>query len=315
LPESQQPTAGTVELYRWLRLARSLDLELCKLSSRWFPARGEEAVIVGSFCDLRATDIVAPHYRDPFVVYLMRGAELWRLVAQVLAKPDGYNKGRSVPFTGPFKLNIVPWVAGDLGTSIGVATGASLALRTRANNDVVVCTFGEGAANRGDLHESLNLAALWRLPIVFVCQNNGWAISQPVSSYLPAPVVARAAGYGIPGVQVDGQDVEEVREAVARAVVGARNGEGPTLIEALTLRGAGHWAGDTEDYRDRSAERAVPDPVDLFRSRLVERGWASFDELREVDSGIEQSVLDAVSKALAARDISPRDLATDDVFA
>jgi acetoin:2,6-dichlorophenolindophenol oxidoreductase subunit alpha len=269
---------------------------------------------VGSFCDLRPTDVVAPHYRDPFVVYLMRGAELWRLVAQVLGKPDGYSKGRSVPFTGPFSLNIVPWVAGDLGTSIGVATGAALALSVKANDDVVVCTFGDGAANRGDVHESLNLAALWRLPIVFVCQNNGWAISQPVSSYLSAPVVARAVGYGIPGVQVDGQDVEEVRGAVSGAVVRARNREGPTLIEALTRRGAGHWAGDTEDYRDRTTEEGLPDPLDLFRSRLLDRGLASLEELRKVDSNISQAVLHEVSEALAAPDISEGDIAIDDVF-
>jgi TPP-dependent pyruvate/acetoin dehydrogenase alpha subunit len=295
-------------------LARSLDLEVCKLSSRWFPAQGEEAVIVGSFFDLRPTDIVAPHYRDPFVVYLMRGAELWRLVAQVLGKPSGYNKGRSVPFTGPFKLNIVPWVAGDLGTSIGVATGAALALSVKANDNVVVCTFGDGVANRGDVHESINLAALWRLPIVFVCQNNGWAISQPVSSYLSAPVVARAAGYGIPGVQIDGQDVEEVREAVARAVVRARNREGPTLIEALTLRGGGHWAGDTEDYRDRTSERPVPDPLDLFRSRLLCQGLASLDVLQEVDNDINQSIFHAFSEAFAAPDVSEGDIAIDEVF-
>ena len=312
--ELQKPIPEEVGLYRWLRLARSLDLELCQLSSRWFPARGEEAVIVGSFCDLRATDIAAPHYRDPFVVYLMRGAELWRLVAQVLGKPDGYNKGRSVPFTGPFQLNIVPWVAGDLGTSISVATGAALALNVKANNDVVVCTFGDGVANRGDVHESLNLAALWRLPIVFVCQNNGWAISQPVSSYLSAPVAARAAGYGIPGVQVDGQDVEEVRGVVARAVIRARNREGPTLIEALTVRGAGHWAGDTEDYRDRTGERAIRDPLDLYRSRLLNQGLASLDVLREVDNDIDQSVLQAVSTAFAARDVSEGDIAIGEVF-
>jgi acetoin:2,6-dichlorophenolindophenol oxidoreductase subunit alpha len=303
-----------IGLYRWLRLARSLDSELCQLSSRWFSALGEEAVIVGTFCDLRPTDIVAPHYRDPFVVYLMRGAELWRLVAQVLGKPAGYNKGRSVPFTGPFRLNIVPWVAGDLGTSIGVATGAALALSIRANDDVVVCTFGDGAANRGDVHESLNLAAVWRLPIVFVCQNNGWAISQPASSYLRVPVVARAAGYGIPGAQVDGQDVEQVREVVTRAVMRARNREGPTLIEALTLRGSGHWAGDTEDYRDRTNERAMPDPLDLFRSRLLDQGLASVDELRNVDNDIDQLIGHAVSEAYAARDVSEGDIAVDEVF-
>jgi TPP-dependent pyruvate/acetoin dehydrogenase alpha subunit len=192
--------------------------------------------------------------------------------------------------------------------------GAALALSAKAHDDIVVCTFGDGVSNRGDVHESLNLAALWRLPIVFVCQNNGWAISQPVSSYLSAPVASRAAGYGIPGAQVDGQDVEEVREAVARAVTRARNREGPTLIEALTLRGTGHWAGDTQDYRDQTAERAIPDPLELFRSRLLDQGLASLDELREVDNEIDQSILHGVSAAFAAREVSEEDVAIGDVF-
>ncbi|HEY8744557.1 MAG TPA: thiamine pyrophosphate-dependent enzyme, partial [Chloroflexota bacterium] len=194
-------------IYRWLVCCRTLDRALCALKPTWFPAEGEEATIVGSFVDLRPTDAIAVHYRDPFVAYLMRGAELWRLVAQVLGKGAGYNKGRSVPFTGPAELGIVPWVAGDLGTSLGVATGAALAFRQEGSDRVCVCSFGDGTANRGDFHECLNLAACWRLPIVYVCQNNGWAISQPARAYLPAPIVARAAGYGIPGEAVDGTDV------------------------------------------------------------------------------------------------------------
>src|SRR5262245_63161446 len=144
----------------------------------------------------------------------MRGAEMWRLAAQALKKGAGYNQGRSVPFTGPVELNLVPWVAGDLGTTLGVATGASLAFQLAGADRVCVCSFGDGTANRGDFHESVNLAAIWRLPIVYVCQNNGWAISQRASSYLPASVAARAAGYGIPGRTVDGQDVEGVRATV-----------------------------------------------------------------------------------------------------
>ena len=198
------------ELFRWMVVARTLGTTLCTLNVRWFPLEGEEAVHVGSFADLRPDDAAAPHYRDPFVVYLMRGAELWRLVAQVLGKSAGYSKGRSVAFNGPFHLNIVPWVAGDLGTTIGTATGAALAFKQQRSDQVCVCSFGDGTANRGDFHENINLAAIWRLPIVYVCQNNGWAISQRADSYLPAPVAARAAGYGIPARTVDGQDVEAV---------------------------------------------------------------------------------------------------------
>src|ERR1700737_4034576 len=217
---------GDLELYRWLVVCRELDQALCAENPRWFPIEGEEATVVGSFFDLRPDDAVAPHYRDPFVVYLMRGAEMWRLAAQVLGKAAGYNKGRSVPFTGPVELNVVPWVAGDLGTTLGVATGAALAFQDEGSDRVCVTTFGDGTANRGDLHEALNLAACWRLPIVYVCQHNGWAISQPSETYLLAAVADRAAGYGMPGVTVDGNDVEVVRAAVAEAVGLARGGGG-----------------------------------------------------------------------------------------
>jgi TPP-dependent pyruvate/acetoin dehydrogenase alpha subunit len=223
-------------LYRWLVVCRELDRALCAENPRWFPIEGEEGTVVGSFVDLRPDDAAAPHYRDPFVVYLMRGAEMWRLAAQVLGKAAGYNRGRSVPFNGPVELNLVPWVAGDLGTTLGVATGAGLAFQDEASDRVCVCTFGDGTANRGDLHEALNLAACWRLPVVYVCQNNGWAISQASPSYLAAPIADRAAGYGMPGVTVDGNDLEAVRTVVGEAVALARGGGGPTLIDAQTWR-------------------------------------------------------------------------------
>src|SRR5436309_11855556 len=148
-----------LSLYRWLVVSRELDRALCAANPRWFPVEGEEATVVGSFVDLRPDDAVAPHYRDPFVVYVMRGAELWRLCAQALGKGAGYNRGRSVPFTGPFELGCVPWVAGDLGSSVGVAAGAALAFQQEGSDRVCVCSFGEGTANRGDCHEALNLAA------------------------------------------------------------------------------------------------------------------------------------------------------------
>ncbi len=297
-------------------VCRELDHALCAANPRWFPIEGEEATVIGSFVDLRTDDAVAPHYRDPFAVYLMRGAEMWRLACQVLGKVGGYNRGRSVPFTGPVELNVVPWVAGDLGTSLGIATGAALAFQQQRSDRVCVCTFGDGTANRGDVHEALNLAASWRLPIVYVCQNNGWAISQPLASYLAGSVVARASGYGIPGELVDGNDVDAVRAAVADAVAHARKGLGPSLIEARTWRWRGHWAGDDQAYRSSEAEPVnVEDPLDLYAFRLLERDQATLAQLQAIHAEVEAEVDTAMARAAAAPDAGLAELGLEDVYA
>ena len=271
---------------------------------------------MGAFIDLRPDDAVAPHYRDPFVVYLMRGAEMWRLACQVLGKADGYNKGRSVPFNGPVELNVVPWVAGDLGTTLGTATGAALAFQQEGSDRVCVCAFGDGTANRGDVHEALNLAACWKLPIVYVCQNNGWAISQPAESYVAGSIAARAAGYGIPGMAIDGNDVDAVRAGVGEAVERARRGEGPSLIEARTWRWRGHWAGDDQTYRDPACEPpGLEDPLDLYAYRLLELELACIEELNGIHAEVEAQVAAAMQRAMAAPDAGACELGLDDVYA
>jgi pyruvate/2-oxoglutarate/acetoin dehydrogenase E1 component/TPP-dependent pyruvate/acetoin dehydrogenase alpha subunit len=304
-----------LDIYRWLVVCRELDRALCIENPRWFPIEGEEATVLGSFVDLRPDDAVAPHYRDPFVVYLLRGAEMWRLAAQVLGKSAGYNKGRSVPFNGPVELGVVPWVAGDLGTTIGTATGAALAFQHAGTDQVCVCTFGDGTANRGDVHEALNLAACWQLPIVYVCQNNGWAISQAESTYLRGPVAARAAGYGIPGECVDGNDVDAVRTSVGKAVARARAGEGPTLIEARTWRWRGHWAGDDQTYRQKSVPDGIEDPIDLYGYRLLERGSATVADLQCIHLEVADEVRAAIAQAHSARDAGAAELGLDEVYA
>jgi pyruvate dehydrogenase E1 component alpha subunit len=240
---------------------------------------------------------------------------MWRLIAQVLGKAAGYNKGRSVPFNGPVELGVVPWVAGDLGTTIGTATGAALAFHYERSDRVCVCSFGDGTANRGDIHEALNLAACWQLPIVYVCQNNGWAISQPAVDYLPVGVAARAAGYGIPGECVDGNDVEAVREVVCRAIKRARAGEGPTLIEARTWRWRGHWAADDQGYRHLADPDGVEDPLDLFAYRLLERGSATSEQLLRIHADVSAEVAAALQQARAAPDAGANELGLEDVFA
>ncbi len=300
----------TLEVYRWMLWSRLFEEECGRRNPRWFPVEGEEATIVGSFFDLRPDDVAAPHYRGPFVVYAMRGAEPWRLAAQALGRSDGYSRGRSVPFSGPLSVNIVPWVAGDLGTTLGVATGAGLAFAYEGSDRVCVVSFGDGTANRGDFHENLNLAACWNLPVVYVCQHNGWAISESAESYLPAPIAARAAGYGMPGESVDGNDVDAVRETVGRAVQRARRGDGPSLIEARTYRLGGHWSADRSPYRAAGAAEPwrAREPLAAFAARLKEAGLADSDALSELTQQLQAEVTEAFARAERSPEPGPDEL-------
>lgn len=305
-----------LDLYRWMLTSRLLESSLGQKNPRWFSTEGEEATIVGSFAELREGDIAAPHYRGPFVVYLMRGADIKRLACQAFGKAGGYSKGRSVPFIGPANLGLVPWVAGDLGTSLGMATGAALALQKQGRGRVCVCSFGDGTSNRGDFHENVNTAAVWKLPIVYVCQNNGWAISQAARTYLPAPIVDRAQGYGIPGVAVDGNDVEAVRDAVKQAMDRAEQGLGPTLIEARTWRKHGHWANDKTPYRTELDQPSnTTDPLALMQERLVAQGAATDADLATLRDTLQAEIDDAIEYALAQRDAGAAELGAHEVFA
>lgn len=309
------------EMYHWMVLCRELEGRCARISPRWFPAEGEEATIVGTFYGLRPDDVAAPHYRGPFVVYLMRGAELDRLVGQVLGKVNGYTRGHAVAFSGPVSLNLVPWVAADLGTSLSVATGAALSFGYQregglADDRVVVVSFGDGTANRGDFHEAVNLAAVWKLPIVFVCQNNRYAISLALPTYVVGPsIAARAAGYGIPGQAVDGNDVLAVNDAVQQAVTRARAGEGPTLIEAQTYRLAGHWAEDLASYRPSDEVMAWKerDPLRRTRDKLLD-GGSTEETLTSVETGARRDVERAFETVRDLADVGPAQLGLDQVY-
>ena len=302
--------ADRLGLVRAMVLSRVLERACCELNPRWFPAEGEEAVIAGAFYGLRPDDVAAPHYRGPFLAYAMRGASLSRLVAQSIGRATGYARGRALGFTGPADLGFVPWVAGDLGTTIGVATGCALGFHYEGSDRVVVCTFGDGTTNRGDFHEALNLAAVWKLPIVYVCQHNQYSISLHSSQVLPIEsVAARAPAYGMPGVGLDGNDVFAIHEAMRDAVARARDGRGPTLVEARTYRLGGHWASDPGGYRHPEAE-------DRWRQRdPVPRALADLVDAGIIDaSGVEsiwEEARDVVSRAVALAQAAPEPGAMD----
>ena len=307
-----------LDLLRLMILCRVLERTCCELNPRWFPAEGEEGVLVGTFHGLRPDDVIAAHYRGPFIAYYMRGADLARLVGQALGRANGYARGRAPGFTGPVDRCVVPWVAGDLGTSIGVATGTALASAYDGADRVTVLTFGDGTSNRGDFHENLNLAAVWKLPIVFVCQNNQYSISLHASEVLACGQIAdRAAGYGIPGRAVDGNDVLAVRQAVQEAVARARAGGGPTLIEACTYRVGGHWASDPGGYRgeDEVAGWRERDPIRRLEHSLVAGGDVDPAEIARLWTAAQDEVERAVAEAQAAPPADPADLGLDEVFA
>lgn len=254
---------------------------------------GQEAIAAGVCAALLPTDFVTLTYRNHGVL-LARGASPHRLLAEILGKSAGYCGGRA----GSMHI-----VAGELGVvdasavvsaNIPIATGSGLASWLQGDSAVTACFFGDGAASEGGFHESLNMAALWKLPVVYVCENNGYAMSTSFERYSPVPGVAgRAAAYGIPSVEVDGNDVHAVYAAAQEAIDRARSGGGPALIECRTRLLQGHYVGHRSagDEAPRVAWEAI-DPVPRLRAQLA----AAMDEK---DIAAIETKLDAHMQAAA----------------
>ena len=306
-------------IYRYMLEGRMFEAAIAKFKGNYHPAEGEEAVIVGTFYNLRNEDVVVPHFRGSNIVSYMRGAPLRKLFAGIMGKDTNYNHGRwRGDIWGPFELNIIGMFSGALGASISLAIGAAMAAKLKKTDNVAVVTFGDGTSNQGNFHEAINMAAVLKLPTVFVCQNNQYAVSTPACKGLGCRSVAdRAVGYGIPGVEVDGNDVEAVHEAVQEAVKRAREGKGPTLIEALTYRVLGHWIADPATYRSAQEveEWKKKDPIDQFQKKLIKAGVLTAENIEEIRKAMEKKI--SVSLKQAEEDPWPGEewLGVDDVFA
>ena len=260
---------------------------------------GQEAVAVGVAAALRPDDYVLSTHRGHGHL-IAKGGSLRGLMAELYGKANGVCHGKggtmhiadvSVGYLG---------ANGVLASGCVVAPGVGLSIKQRRSGQVVVTFFGDGAANRGPFHEGVNLAALWRLPVVFVCENNGWASSTAHAlSTAGGSIAARAAGYGIPGVSVDGNDVLAVHAALAAAVERARSGEGPALVEAHTIRWVGHFEGDAQAYRSRDevAEGRRRDPIARLERVLIERGLLDAVEAERVRAGVGAEIEDAIAYA------------------
>jgi len=279
---------------------------------------GEEAVAVGACANLRREDYITSTHRGHGHCIAKEG-DLKRMMAELFGKKTGYCKGKGgsmhicVPEIG------VVGCSGIAGGGIPIATGVGLSIQCRKTNQVCICFFGDGSSNTGAFHEGINLAAVWRLPVIFLCENNLYAISVPVSKSVPTKNVAdRAAAYGIPGVVVDGMDVIAVYEAVHEAVERAQRGGGPTLIECKTYRFRGHHEGDPKRggiYRSEEEiqEWEKRDPTKNLREKLVEEKILTEEEINAIEKSVEEAVEEAVNFAKESPFPSPEE-ATEDLF-
>jgi 2-oxoisovalerate dehydrogenase E1 component alpha subunit len=313
-----EPGAATREdllrIHRWMCAARALDDRMHMLVRQGRApfvgsARGHEGIQVAATAALRADDWAVLHYRG-LGNAVTRGLTAREWMLAVFARAgDPLSGGRNIPggcFSHP-RLRIAP-VSQVVATWIPKAAGIAYASRLRGDGAVTLCTFGDGATSKGDFHEGLNFAAVHRLPVVFVCENNGYAISVPLRLQAGNPdLVARAAGYGMRGVAVDGTDVPACGEAAREAVARARAGEGPTLIEARIWRLNSHTSEDNQaKYRspEELAEAARHDPIVHFEGWLIERGWLTAAAARELRDELDREASEAAD--WAERQPSPR---------
>jgi 2-oxoisovalerate dehydrogenase E1 component len=310
-------------LYRALLLPRLIEEKALLLLrqgrlSKWFSGMGQEAIAVGVAFALEADDWILPMHRN-LGVFTTRGVDLDRLFRQLFGKDGGFTKGRDRTFHfGLLEKRIVGMIS-HLGATVPVADGLALAAQLRGERRVAATFSGDGGTSEGDFHEAVNLAAVWKLPVLFVIENNQYGLSTPVSEqYACADLADRGIGYGIPGVVVDGNDVLAVVEAVGRAAVRARRGDGPTLLEFKTFRMRGHEEASGTAYVPKHLfeEWAAKDPVRRFEQWLFARGLldeAARDKLRAE----LKPVIDAlVDEALAAPDpVSSAESELADVYA
>lgn len=263
---------------------------------------GEEATIVGACLALRDDDSMTGTHRSHGHP-IGKGADLKALMAELMGKETGICKGRG----GSMHLadNSVGIIGESaiVGGGIPLATGCGLSAKVRGTDQVCLCFFGDGAVNQGTFHESLNMASLWKLPVIYLCENNGYAITTSLASSHGQPSIARRAdGYGMPGVTVDGQDVRTVYEATSQAVAHARDGQGPTLIEAKTYRFDEHNVGlviPGKPYRaaeEIEAYKTHRDPLVLFRQVLLAEG-VSDRELKTIEEEVAAAVAEAIQFA------------------
>jgi pyruvate dehydrogenase E1 component alpha subunit len=277
---------------------------------------GQEASAVGSSSALGPDDLIIHHHRGHGHT-IAKGADITLMMAEFLGKEPGYCRGRGG------SMHIADISGGNLGATgvvgsgIPTAVGIALALQMRRSDQVLLCFFGDGAANLGEFHEALNMASIWKLPVVFICENNQYGMSMSVRRSMNIEHIStRALAYGIPGATVDGNDVLAVCQTVAAAVEHARSGAGPSLIENVTYRWRGHSKSDRNLYRTQEEIETWKerDPIKRFKEVLVEAGVMEGEEAEAIDREAKATIDRAAAEALTFPEPSPENM-EDEVYA
>jgi pyruvate dehydrogenase E1 component alpha subunit len=293
--------AEAARMFGVMATARVLESALAKAYAEgklpgWIhSAEGHEALGGAVAICLRDTDHLVPHYRSR-PEQLGKGMTVREVIAELFGTVDAASRGRGGETHVSNVERRVYGMTGVLGSNIPLSAGVAYASKLRRLDEVTLCTFGDGTANRGAFHEALNLASIWDLPVVFLCSNNAYAELSPITDFIRVTDIAeRAAGYGMPGWAIDGHDPEALADVLGRAVDLARAGR-PSLVEAKMVRRRGHWEGDPQSYRpEGEVERlAEIDPVPRYRQRLLdERGFAEAD-LEAIEASAREGVADAL---------------------
>jgi pyruvate dehydrogenase E1 component alpha subunit len=302
------PDADTqLGIYRRMALIKANDersrkvIRSGRLVMPYYSPRGQEVIPSAMSACLTDDDYICTIYRGTHDM-LAKGVPLKDLWAELAGRVTGTCKGKGGPMHITHPKSGVMVTTGIVGSSMPIANGLAWASQLAGDGRVTVAYFGDGASNIGAFHEALNLASVWKLPVIFVCQNNEWGEHTAYDKTSNVAVANRAGSYGIPGVRVNGNDVFEMYAAARTAVDRARAGEGPTLIEAMTYRFFGHVFGDQDGYMDkeRKAQAMADDPLPSFRAHLIETGLSTEADLVAMEAAIEGELDEAVEFALAS---------------
>ena len=304
---SDLPAQDTqLKILYYMKLTRELEYRIerklyrqGKIVGGVYVGRGQEAIAVGSCIDLRADDVVCPSHRD-MGAYLIRGMSLRTILAQYMGRKTGATRGKEANMhMGSLEHGLIAFVS-MLGDNVPVAAGIGLSFKMRGQDRVALCFFGDGATSRGDWHEGLNMASVYKCPVVYICNNNQYAYSTPLERQMAVENIAdRAPAYGLPGEIVDGNDVFAVWDAAERAIERARTGQGPTLIECKTFRMTGHSAHDYAGYVPQELfeyweER---DPIRRLERDLIQRHAITSAEVADMQNRINAEIDEAIQIA------------------
>jgi pyruvate dehydrogenase E1 component alpha subunit len=297
-----------VDIYRRMTLIKQNDerflavIKAGQIVAPYYSPRGQEAIPSALSVSLTDQDYICTIYRG-FHDMLAKGVPVRMLWAEVAGRTTGTCKGKGGPMHITHPQSGVMVTTGIVGSSMPIANGLALAAQIRGEKRVAVAYFGDGASNIGAFHESLNMAAVWKLPVIFVCQNNGYGEHTRYEVATSAARISdRAAGYQIPGITVDGNDPLAMYHVARHAIERARSGEGPTLIEAKTFRFQGHVFGDADSYMLKGEKEAAMarDPVPAYRKWLIEQEHATEASLTKLEEAIDTEISAAVEFALSS---------------